>query len=96
MSNEVTYWTLLQAYLEIFVDHQVFIFDIPVRYANTVQIMDSFDDLRENIASLIFGEAFVLRLFDTFKEIMGRTTEKYRAYSGVEFRAKGGYVEPSR
>ena len=63
-------------YLQVFVDYQVFILDVTMSYAWTVKVICSFDDLSEDITRLIFGEMLVRSLFNTFKEIVRRATQK--------------------
>ena len=46
-------------YLQIFVNHQVFILDVAVCYAMTVEIVDSINDLSKYIACLRFCQTFI-------------------------------------
>ena len=49
-----------KAYVEIAIDEDVFVLDIAVRDALTVEVVDGFDDLSEHETRLSLREAFVL------------------------------------
>jgi hypothetical protein len=49
-----------KAYVEIAIDEDVFVLDIAVRDALTVEVVDGFDHLSEHETRLTLREAFVL------------------------------------
>ena len=67
-----------KTYVEIAIDEDVFVLDITVRDALTVEVVDGVDNLSEHETSLPLREAFVLCLLDAFKEIMRRSAEERR------------------
>jgi hypothetical protein len=48
-----------------------------MRYALAVKVISCFDDLGEDITSLIFAETLVWALFDTFEEVVRRATGEF-------------------
>ena len=57
-------------YVEIFVDNQVLVLDVAVRYALTIEVVDCFHDLREDITCLVLGKALVLALLDALEQVV--------------------------
>lgn len=68
------------AYVEVTVDKDILVLDIAVRNALAIEVINGLDHLRENISRLILRKPFMLRLFDTFKQVMRRAT--YDAWPG--------------
>jgi hypothetical protein len=69
-----------KTYVEIAIDEDVFVLDITVRDALTVEVVDGFDDLSEYETGLTLREALVLWLFDAFEEIMRWSAEERRLW----------------
>jgi len=69
-------------YLEIFVNHQVFVLDVAMGDSMTIQVMDGFHYLTKDIPSLVLRQTFMRRLFYTLKEIVRRTWRVARAWRG--------------
>ena len=57
----------LSSYFEFLIYNEVLVFDIAMSYTSTVEIIDGLDNLSEDILSLIYGQTFHFRLFDTLK-----------------------------
>jgi hypothetical protein len=67
-----------KTYVEIVIYENVLILYVTVGDALTVEVVDSVDNLGEYKTRLTLRKAFVLRLLNTFKEVMGRTAEEGR------------------
>ena len=57
-------------HVEAAVNKNIFVLDITVCDTLTVEIVDGFYDLSEYKSCLVLREPLVLRLFDTFKEVV--------------------------
>lgn len=75
-----------KAYLEVLINDEVLIFDIAVCDSQGIKVVHSFNDLFEYDPSLFFRKMLVLRLLDTFEQVMRWTAGKFR--SRVEVRGR--------
>lgn len=58
------------SHLEVTVDQNILILDIAVRDTLTVEVINSLNHLCEDISRLILRKSFMLRLFDTFEQVV--------------------------
>jgi hypothetical protein len=59
--------------LEVFVDHDVFVFDVAVSDSVAVEIVHGVDDLGKDIPRLSLVETFVRGLLDALKQVIRGT-----------------------
>ena len=60
--------------LEVFINHDVFVFDVAVSDSVAVEIVHGLDDLGKDVLRLSLFETFVRRLLDALKQVIRGTT----------------------
>jgi len=59
--------------LEVFINHDVFVFDVAVSDSVAVEIVHGLDDLGKDVLRLSLFETFVRRLLDALKQVIRGT-----------------------